>query len=368
MVNETKQFKSFVGVDLHKCQVTLRAVDGNGQSLGGVTFSTKCVQKIHDWLLTLPRPSWMAVEACGFVEWFIDEYRYDVNRLDIADATELTRRRGKRRKNDPNDAEDIAVRLARGDCPLGWIPDEDILRLRKLGRHWCQLSRTLARIKTSLRFILLSANLPGPQLNGPAAQKWLLAHGHRLKDVSYQAAENFVDLIQLIERQREMLRREIIQANRSERFQAVMTIVKSVTGIDEIWACIIIAEIGDFGRFPNADTLEFWAGLTADNKTSAGKTRSGHITKAGSAALRWALCCAARCLAKHDGRQKRIRQRILKQCGGVKPIANTAMGRRLLGTLYAMVRDGTCYQNTEPINHLAKANQVRRQKREALAR
>ena len=52
MVAETRPFKSFVGVDLHKCQVTLRAVDGNGVSLGGVTLSTKCVQKIHDWLLT----------------------------------------------------------------------------------------------------------------------------------------------------------------------------------------------------------------------------------------------------------------------------------------------------------------------------
>ena len=368
MVTEAVQFKSFIGVDLHKCTVTLRAVDREGKPLNGLTCSTKCLHKIHEWLLPLPRPSWMAIEACPFAEWFIDEYRGDVDRTDIADATELSRRRGKRRKNDPKDAGDIAVRLARGECPLGWIADEDTLRLRKLGRHWCQLSRLLAQAKTMMRFILLSRNVRGPQLDGASAQKWLLAHGHLLRDESHLAFANFVDFINVLERQREQLRRRIILANRSKRFAQLMAIVKSVPGIDEIWACIIVAEIGDFGRFPNGDTIEFWSGLTADNRLSAGKSRAGHITKAGSKTLRWALCCAARCLARHDRREKDIRLRILKNCGGkkAKAKANTAMGRRLLRILFAMVRDGTGYQNAEPTNHLANANRARRQKRQAL--
>jgi transposase len=369
MSTEAVQFKSFIGVDLHKCTVTLRAVDPDGRAIGGLTCSTKCVEKIHSWLLQLPRPSWMAVEACPFAEWFLDAYRGDVDRLDIADATELAHRRGKRRKNDPNDAADIAVRLSRGQCPLGWIADEDTLRLRKLGRHWWQLSRTLARAKTTMRFLLLSRNVRGPQLDGASAQKWLLAHGHLLRDESRLAFANFVDLVNVLERQREQLHRRITLANRSQRFEQIMTVVKSVPGIDEIWACIIVAEIGDFSRFPNADTLEFWSGLTADNRTSAGKSRAGHITKAGSRTLRWALCCAARCLARHDRRQRDIRLRILRQCGGkkAKAKANTAMGRRLLRTLFAMVRDGTLYEHTQPVNHLANANRARRQKRQALA-
>ena len=138
-----------------------------------------------------------------------------------------------------------------------------------------------------------------------------------------------------------------------------MAIVKSVPGIDEIWACIIVAEVGDFSRFPNAETSEFWGGLTADNKTSAGKSRSGHITKAGSKTLRWALCCAARCLARHDPRQGAIRLRILKNCGGIKPKANTAMGRRLFRTLYAMVRDHRPYQTPKPVDPAASAQKRR---------
>ncbi len=138
--------------------------------------------------------------------------------------------------------------------------------------------------------------------------------------------------------------------------------LKTVPGIDEIWACIIVAEIGPFDRFPNADTLEFWAGLTPDNKESAGRTQSGKITKAGSATLRWALFKAGVTLCQSYARQDAVRQRLIKRAGKAK--ANVAMGRRLLRILYAMMRDGTAYDCAEPTNHLEKANQARAKKRQ----
>jgi transposase len=277
--------------------------------------------------------------------------------MDIADATELANRRGKRRKNDPNDALDIALRLARGECPLGWIADEQLMQLRKLGRHWRALSRTLSRAKHCMKAMLLAANLRGPKFDGANAQKWLLAHGHLLKDVQREAFGNFLDVVCLIERQREPLRRKIIFANRQPRFDALITLLKSVPGIDEIWACVVAAEVGDFSRFPNADALEFWAGMTADLKESAGRTQSGKITKAGSATLRWALCKAAVTLCRSDAKQQRIRERLIRRIG--KPKANVAMGRRLLRILFAMVRDGTLYQGQEPTGHERAANRAR---------
>jgi transposase len=315
------------------------------------------VQRIECWLAALPRPSHLAVEAVGFVEWFIDRFRPCVDRIDIADATELANRRGKRRKTDRNDALDIALRLARGECPLGWIAPEPVMQLRKLGRHWRSLSRTLSRAKHCMKSMLLAANLRGPRFDGANAQKWLLAHGHLLKEVQRQAFGDFLDIVCLIERQREPLRRKIIFANREERFAALISILKSVPGIDEIWACIIAAEVGDFARFPNADALEFWAGMTADLKESAGRTQSGKITKAGSATLRWAICKAAVTLCRSDARQEAIRQRLIRRIG--KPKANVAMGRRLLRILWAMVRDGTLYHGQEPTGHERRANRAR---------
>jgi transposase len=350
-------FASFAGVDLHKQTVTLRAVDPAGQPISALTCDTKCVDRINNWMLALPRPSHLAVEAVGFVEWFIDRYRPSVDKMDIADATELANRRGKRRKNDDKDALDIALRLARGECPLGWIAPEPVMQLRKLGRHWRNLSCTLSRAKHCMQSMLLAANLRGPKIDGASAQKWLLANGHLLKDVQRDAFGNFLDHVCLFERQRESLRRKIIFANRDIRFASLIEILKSVPGIDEIWACIIAAEIGDFSRFPNADALEFWAGMTADLKESAGRTQSGKITKAGSATLRWAICKAAVTLCRSDGKQEAIRQRLIHRIG--KPKANVAMGRRLLRVLFAMVRDGTAYEGQEPTGHERAANKAR---------
>jgi transposase len=261
--------RSFVGVDLHKTTVTLVAVAPDGTEIARLTINTKCREKIRLWLLGLPGPSHMAVEAVGFVEWFIEYFRPYVDHIDIADATELSNRRGKRRKNDYKDALDVAQRLARGECPCGYIADDELMQLRKLGRHWRQLSKVLALNKQFMKSILLAANLRGPKFDGASAQRWLLAHGHLLKPAQRMAFANFTLVVQLLELQREPLRYAIIMASRSERFAPMTKLLQSVPGIGEIWSCMITAEIGPFNRFPNADALEFWAGLTADLKESA---------------------------------------------------------------------------------------------------
>lgn len=352
-------YQSFIGVDLHKTTVTLVAVAPDGTMIARLTINTKCRQKILDWLAALPRPLHLVVEAVGFVEWFIDEFRSRVDRIDLADATELSNRRGKRRKNDWRDALDMAQRLARGECPLAYIADDELMQLRKLGRHWRQLSSILARTKQFMKSMLLAANLRGPKFDGASAQRWLLAHGHLLKPAQRRAFANFTRIVQLVELQREPLRYAIVMACRSERFDSLTKLLQTVPGIGEIWACIIAAEIGPFDRFPNADALEFWSGLTSDLKESAGRTQPGKITKAGSRTLRWALCNAALTLCHSDAKQEAIRQRLIRKTGGIPAKANTAMGRRLLRLLYAMVRDGKPYQPGSPRNRTSAANRAR---------
>lgn len=365
-------FQSFVGVDLHKCTVSLAAADPSGTIIARLKTSTKCLEKIDAFMADLPGPVHLAVEACPFVEWFIDRYRDKVaasgGRLDIADATELANLRGKRRKTDRNDAADIAIRLSRGDCPLGWIADEHVASLRKLGRQWHRLSRTLGRTKASMRSLLLQQNVRGPaSLDGASAQRWVLAHGQLLKDVDRQSFGDLLAIVQTVERVMEPLRLRIIHANRSERFAALVELLKTVPGIGEIWGCIIAAEVGEFGRFPNADALEFWAGLTPDVKESAGRTTSGGITKAGSRTLRWALGKAAGCLCRSDAAQERVRQRIIARSGGNKAKANVAMARRLTRILFAMTRTGEAYRLAEPTGHTARANHVRQRKQRSTA-
>ncbi len=161
-----------------------------------------------------------------------------------------------------------------------------------------------------MKSLLNAANIRGPKFDGAAAQRWLLANRDLLKPVQQQTFADLLDVVLLTERHRARLRREIVFATRSARFAPIVALLASVPGIGEIWAAIIAAEIGPFDRFPNADALEFWAGLTADMKESAGRTQSGNITKAGSVTLRWALCQAAVTLCQCDARQEATRARL----------------------------------------------------------
>ncbi len=102
-------------------------------------------------------------------------------------------------------------------------------------------------------------------------------------------------------------------------------------------AAIFVAEIGDVSRFPSADRLCSWAGLTPKHRESDVKAWRGNITKAGSTLIRWA---AIEAIAHLRGGPKLQRDyhRIAERRG--RNIARVAVARKLLTLVYYGLRDG----------------------------
>ena len=90
------------------------------------------------------------------------------------------------------------------------------MQLRKLGRHWRLLSRLSSRTKHSMKSMLNAANIRGPKFDGASAQRWLLAHGDLLKPVQHDSFSDFIDILNLVERQRERLRRQLDSLRQGE--------------------------------------------------------------------------------------------------------------------------------------------------------
>ncbi len=66
----------------------------------------------------------------------------------------------------------------------------------------------------------------------------------------------------------------------SSPFAPPSELLTTIPGIDELSACVILAEIGlDMSRFPTAGHLISWAGLCPRNDESAGKRRSTRMRK-----------------------------------------------------------------------------------------
>ena len=70
-------------------------------------------------------------------------------------------------------------------------------------------------------------------------------------------------------------------------------VLRTLPGVGEFTALVMVAEIGDITRFGSARKLASWAGLTPTVRGSDLHVRHGHISKQGSVWLRWAMNQAA---------------------------------------------------------------------------
>jgi transposase len=94
------------------------------------------------------------------------------------------------------------------------------------------------------------------------------------------------DLIELYDREVAMLEGQI---HRQLRVHRGYRAIQAINGIGPTIAAILVAEIGDVGRFRSAEALCSWAGLAPRHRESDTKTVRGSITKQGSKLVRWAV-------------------------------------------------------------------------------
>ena len=121
-----------------------------------------------------------------------------------------------------------------------------------------------------------------------------------------------------------------------------MELLKTIYGISDYAAMTILAEIGDFRRFPTVKKLKSYSGLVPSVYQSGDKCRMGHITKQGSRWLRWMLvqCCHVAVRKKDSKLGKYYARLCLKKN---KKVAMIATACKMLEIIYAMLRDEKPY-------------------------
>ena len=125
--------------------------------------------------------------------------------------------------------------------------------------------------------------------------------------------------------------------------------VKTLTtlpGVGQFTALVMLAEIGDISRFPSARKLASWAGLTPTVRGSDLHVRHGHISKQGSAWLRWAMNQAAQ-TAKRSPEFAAAYQAIARRRG--KKIATIAIARKLLTRAWHLLAGMQATSTNEPL-------------------
>jgi transposase len=122
-------------------------------------------------------------------------------------------------------------------------------------------------------------------------------------------------------------------------------VLTTLPGVGEFTALVMLAEIGDITRFPSARKLASWAGLTPTVRGSDLTVRHGHISKQGSAWLRWVLNQAAQ-TANRSPDFAATYSSITKRRG--KKIATIAIARKLLTRAWHLLSEMQADASTPP--------------------
>lgn len=333
-----------VGVDLHKDTLTACVFCGCCGEVSFQKLPCKCRKQVAAYFAALPRPHTVAIESVGFYRWLWELLEPIVEKLVLADATQARALAGRRLKTDREDSLNIAQLLAAGRLPTSYAPPLDVQILRDLTRHRNGFSRQHARILHRMKSIMNANNRPGPaRLRSDGLIRYLKGQGEKLPARHVEMLWQCVDALALTERQMQQAERTIGELVRRDSFREVIEILVSFPGVAELTAATVLAEIGDFGRFPDAKAIGRYAGLNPRVFASGGKQRIGHIAKTGSADLRWILQQAAWTAIRTDEYVRRVFLRIAKRSG--RKAAAVAIARKLLTWMWSAVTKGEVYRS-----------------------
>src|SRR5216683_3219317 len=268
-----------VGVDLHQRFCYMTALEARGKILqaGPVTNEKLALRKYFRQFRG--QEVQVAVEACGFWPAFREVVEPEVKRLVLVHPQRVKAIASAKLKNDRVDSETLAHLLRCDLLPESWKADRET-----------QARRQQVRLRDGYTEEIQKQNL------------------------------------QLSEK-----------AKGDERVQWLMT----VPGIGECSAMMLLAEIGEIGRFQDKEALCSYAGLVPRVRESAGKAARGGITRQGSPWMRWVMVEAAQVATRCSPAARRYFERLSRKKH--KHVARVALARKLLIAVYALLHDGVVF-------------------------
>jgi transposase len=234
----------------------------------------------------------VAVEATTGWRWVWRELAALGIEVRLAEPVQARALRGRRRgaKNDRLDARWLALLLAREMLPEAWIPPLEIQQLRDLTRLRQAIAEDRTRWAQRLHAFLTHEGWPcaRSRLLTATGRRWVRALA--LDPPARRQAERMLALIEALDAEIGEVERELRGIARED---ARARALQGLYGVGPLIACTLLAEIGVAGRFRRSAQIVRLAGLDPVVEESADTRRRGHLAKAGSPHLRWALVEAA---------------------------------------------------------------------------
>jgi transposase len=325
---------------------------------------------IHDLLVAHqtddPAATLLIIETCDVAGWVHDiAVALGMNVAVANPAHEAWRWTRVKRKTDKDDALKLAKLAVLGQLPTAHMPSPQQRQRRRLVHYRRVLVDRRTQIKNQIRSIYSQQGLSLPKrgkawtrcgIEQIAEEARPLNECDSIDDLWRGRLHVELHLLQTLNQQIEQVDEKLDGLGaKDDRVQ----LLQSVPGVGPRLAETVVAHLDDPHRFKSARQVASYAGLVPKQFESGTIKRSCRITRRGPALLRSMLVEVAWMVYLRNDWAKAFVQRISRGVASRKNIAIVALARKLLVTLWAMLRDQTRWRDPalarDPSSALAMA-------------
>lgn len=323
---------SFIGVDLHTNSITVcRREEDASETFATYTLSP---DDLEAFCLTLDADDHIAFEATGNSAWFRDQVVSCVGRVVVVNPAQFKVIRSSVKKTDRNDAEALAMFLAKDMLPETRGKTQAEAELASLAHTRDLLVKQRTRLLNKLHALF--------NRHGIKLKRESLGSKRALEAVDLGAC-SACEAIELAVLRDQAL---ALTAALTRLDRDIEVIVKdfdgyeqvtSIKGIGSRAAAVLLSAIGNVRDFASADKLAAYFGIVPRVRQSNDTEIHGQITKRGNALVRTTLVQCTLIALRYSPYLKNFYARIRERRGHGKAIIATA--RKLLTIIYDTLKN-----------------------------
>jgi len=325
-----------MGLDQHRAQITYDLLDTESGEVRGGRVRPGDRDSFRAFLRRFDgKQLEAALEATTGWRFLVEELRAVDAEVHVAEPAETSQRRGpkKRAKTDRTDARHLRELLLAGRPPESWIPPEHLLELRSKVRLRHTLAEQRSEWQQRIQAQLYHHGVPARRQSLTADNRaWL--EGLELTEAARLQIDVALRMIDQIRAELVSIERELrAYARRQPGCRALM----AHSGIGELTAVTILAELGDCRRFGSSRRAVRYAGLDITVSQSDERRSPGHLSRQGPPALRWPLYEAAQVGRRQASPDRGYYEQASDRLGSNR--ACLAVARKLLKRAYHTLRE-----------------------------
>jgi transposase len=334
--------KEYIGVDLGKRKAVVVKKDRRGKVTERVNLPVT-QPALESYFSKQDPKSQVVVEASGNWMFFYETIERYIHDVTLAHPLKTRAIAEARIKTDTIDATTLAELLRLDGIPKAYIPPQEVRDIREWLRYRASLVSLRVGLKNKIHAVLTKNGIECTWTNvlGKRSREWLRTLD--LRACYLQELDGYLRLAEVLTTLIVEITARIKElALESGQAQLLMTI----PGISYYSALLILSEIGEIHRFPDAKHLCSYAGLVPSIYSSGQKSFSGKITKQGSRWLRWICVEVSTHAANGDARFQSLYRRVCRRRGG--NTAKVAVARKILTVIYTMLKNNEPFCGRKP--------------------